>query len=463
MGRMNQTNQTSQERPGGPAGLRGTGLRGTGLRNAEDLLQYEKTLDCVHCGLCLAACPTYEQHGREGTGPRGRIYLMRGLAEESIEPTPEVTRDLDLCLVCRACEPVCPSGVQFAEMMEFVRSDILAPARPRTMGGRIQRLFLTRLVGNQRLLRLVFWSLSVYQRSGLRTLLRRYGTLKYLSPDLDLRDQLLPEIPSRRDRRRLPSTFEARSTRRGRVALLEGCVAPILLGPVNHSTARLLAEQGFDVAVPARRTCCGALGAHFGELESARIMARQTVRAFTRLGPVDAVLVNSAGCGALMKEYGRLMAEWGKASDADRRAAAGFASKVRDVSEFLVEEGIRRPSGRVDAKVAYADACHLAHAQGVADAPRALLDSIPGLERVELDRADRCCGAGGLYNALHPRESQQLLEGKIADLKRSGATILATANPGCLLQWRSGIEQHGLDIEVVHPVELADRAAEPGC
>ena len=429
-----------------------------GLSSAARLIQYQKTLDCVHCGLCLPACPTYEQHGRESTGPRGRIYLMRGLAEGALEPDPTVMRDLDLCLVCRACEPVCPSGVRFGEMMEFVRSEVLEPARPKSIGLRLRRLFLDQVMPRPWLLGLLAKLLWLYQRSGLRPLLRRYGVLRFLSEDLQSRDDLLPQIPPRRERKRLPALTRVESTKRGRVALLEGCVAPLLLGRTNRATARVLAHQGFEVVVPRKSTCCGALHAHFGGLDRARELAQRTIRAFRELGPVDAVIVNSAGCGAMLKEYGRLLREASGLSEEERLAAEHFGSRVKDVTEFLVEQGLRPPGRRLDVRVAYADACHLAHGQGVRSAPRQLLEAIPGVVLAPLARSDRCCGAGGLYNALHPQESGALLDGKIAELRTSQAEILATANPGCQLQWRSGVERAKLDVEVMHPVELFDRA-----
>jgi len=436
-----------------------SGETSTGGRTSpSSLMQLQKTLDCVHCGLCLPACPTYEQHGRESTGPRGRIYLMRGLAEGAIEPDATVMRDLDLCLVCRACEPVCPSGVRFGEMMEYVRSEVLEPARPPTLGRRMRRLFLDRALPRPFLLRRMAGALWLYQRSGLRALLKRYGVLRYFSEELALRDELLPFIPRRRERRRLPAVTGAESTRRGRVALLEGCVAPILLGRTNRATARVLAHQGFEVVVPRRGACCGALHAHFGTLDQARSLALKTIQTFRELGPIDAVIVNSAGCGALMKEYGRLLGEARDLTEEQRLAALRFGSRVKDVTEFLVEQGLRPPGQRLELRVAYADACHLAHGQGVRSAPRQLLEAIPGLELAPLQRSDRCCGAGGLYNALHPRESAELLERKLEELVTSRAQVLATANPGCQLQWRAGVERAGLDVEVLHPVELFDRA-----
>ncbi len=429
------------------------------IRSRVDLIQYGRALDCVHCGLCLPACPTYDLFAREGTGPRGRVYLMRGLAEGEIRPAPTVLRDLDLCLVCRACEPVCPSGVRFGEMMEFCRAHILEPARPPGRGLRLRRFVARHLFNRPRLLHALAVLLLLYDRLGLRRLLCSYGVLEYFSPELALRDSFLPRIPRWSERRRLPRRTAARGATRGRVALLEGCVAPLLLGRVNHATARVLAEQGFEVLVPRRRTCCGALSAHFGQLGAARAAARRTIAAFQALGPIDAVLSNSAGCGAMMKDYGRLLEEAEGASAAEVRAAHGFAARVRDVTEFLADQGIRPVPGRVEARVAYAAACHLAHAQRVTAAPLELLRAVPGLELVPLERADRCCGAGGLYNALHPRESLALLEAHVEDLRRSGADTLATANPGCLLQWRAGVERAGLAVEVCHPVELLDRAA----
>ncbi len=433
-------------------------MSGASIQSKHDLVQYQKTLDCVHCGLCLPACPTYELLGREGTGPRGRIYLLRGLAEGAIEPTENVQRDLDLCLVCRACEPVCPSGVRFGEMMEFGRSRLLEPHRAPTWANRLRRIAVRHLLPFPRRLRAVAWMLAAYEALGVRGLLRRYGTLKYLAPDLDLRDRLLPDMPTAERRRPLEGYHSSIGERRGRVALLEGCVQPLLLGDTNRATVRVLTEQGYDVMIPSRRTCCGALSAHFSAADVAESAAVRTIRSFKELGPVDAVLVNSAGCGAMMKEYGRLLREAPHAAADDRRAAEGFSSRVMDVTEFLMREGLRPIRGTFETTVAYADACHLAHAQGVRAAPRDLLRAVPGVTLVELDDSDRCCGAAGLFNALHPNESMALLRARLAALAKSGAKVLATANPGCILQWRAGIRIAGLDVEVIHPIEAVARA-----
>lgn len=428
------------------------------IRSGADLAEYEKTLDCVHCGLCLASCPTYELFGRETTSPRGRIYLMRGLVEGAIEPSEAVVKDLDLCLVCRACEPVCPSGVHYGELMEFTRHHFLEPARPQTLEQRAKRFALRSLIPYPRRLRLVAWLLALYEGLGIRSLLQRYGVLAYLSPRTALRDRLLPPMPRAKERRRLPKQRLSGPGHRGRVAMLEGCVMPLLLGKTNRATMRVLAQQGFEVVIPKSDVCCGALGAHFGQLDVARKTALRAIEAFQSCGPVDAIIVNSAGCGAAMKEYGRLLEGVPGVTPQQQQAAREIGAKVKDVSEFLAAQGIREPGGRCDAKVAYADACHLAHAQGVKAPPRDLLKAIPGVDLVPLERSDRCCGAAGLYNVLEPEASQKLLDGKLAELKASGANIVATANPGCMLQYAAGLRNENSQVEVLHPIELFDRA-----
>lgn len=429
-----------------------------GIHSREDLLQMERALDCVHCGLCLPACPTYELLGRESASPRGRIYLMRGLAEGTVAPEDDVVRDLDQCLVCRACEPVCPSGVEYGAMMEFTRSNVLEPVRKKTLKQRVKRWFLRSVLPHPAKLRRVADLLGMYHGSGVRGLLRKYGVVRFLSEALDLRDQLLPPLPPARERKGLPRTTPAKGARRGRVAFLEGCVMPILLGSINRATVRVLSNQGFDVDVIEPRGCCGALSAHFGQLDLARSAALKLVRACADLGDVDAIVVNSAGCGAAMKEYGRMLDDQSGLSAMDKAAAHAFASKVKDVTEFLAEQGLRGTPRESKAKVTYADACHLAHAQRVTAQPRDLLRAIPGLTLVELARPDRCCGAAGLYNALHPKESLALLSERMTDVEHSGASVLVSANPGCLLQWRAGVRMRRLDVEVVHPLELIDRA-----
>ena len=406
---------------------------------------YQGTLDCVHCGLCLSSCPTYRETGRETSSPRGRVYLMRGVAEGTIPLGRTVAEEMHLCLGCRACETACPSGVKYGSMLEATRDAVArAGLRPGATPV-IERFALKHLVPHRVRLRAVVSLFAIAQRVGLDRLV-----LPLLPARLRDAHGLLPAIPPTRSRRRLPEITPAEGERRGRVALLEGCVMAELFGDVNRATIRVLARNGFDVVVPREQTCCGALLAHAGELDEARALARRNVSAFAAGDgePLDAVVTNSAGCGAALREVDHWLPGEG----------APLASMTRDVCEFLDAVGLRPPPGRVDARVCYDDPCHLIHAQGVADAPRRLLAAVPGIELVPHVDAAACCGAAGTYNLTQPEMSAAVLEAKMKCLEAAAPEIVATGNPGCMLQIRAGARARQLAMSVVHPIELLDRA-----
>lgn len=403
---------------------------------------YAKSLDCVHCGLCLSSCPTYRVTGRERSSPRGRIYLMRGVAEGRI-PLAEATADeAFLCLGCRACETACPSGVQFGQMLELTRDQVdragLRPAVPRGL----ERMALRQLVAHPRRLRVAFDLLRVAQRLGLDRLAARW-----LPGALANAAGLLPPVPARRERAAPPERTPAEGTRRGRVALLSGCVARELFADVNRATVALLARNGFEVWVPRTQGCCGALHAHAGDLAAARGLARHNLGAFGE-HDVDALVTNSAGCGAAMRDAPHWLGDEGRA----------LASKVVDVCEWLDDQGLVAPLGPVPGRLCYDDPCHLVHGQRVSAAPRRLLARIPSLECVEHDDPGACCGAAGTYNLTQPAMSAAVLERKLQSLAAADPDWIATGNPGCLMQIRRGAAQRGLRARVLHPVELLERS-----
>lgn len=408
---------------------------------------YEMSLDCVHCGLCLPACPTYRETGRESSSPRGRIYLMRAIAEGRA-PLGEAARDeMYLCLGCRACETACPSGVQYGSLLELSRAEIERSAPRRGVAKMIERFALRAVVPHARRLRAAMSGLALAQRLRLdglaATVARRLGLVRLA--DLAAR---APRVPPRADRAPLPAFTPASGERRGRVAFFVGCVMPELFGAVNHATVRVLARNGFDVFVPAGQGCCGALHAHAGDRDVALELARRNLAAF-RADDFDALVVNSAGCGAALRDLGRWLPGVGEA----------LAAKVRDVSEVLVEAGIRRPSGAPrPLRVCYDDPCHLIHGQRVADAPRALLSAIPGVTLVPHDDPGSCCGAAGIYNLTHPEMSEAVLERKMRALLAAAPDVIASGNPGCLMQIQSGAARRGMRARVVHPIELLDEA-----
>jgi glycolate oxidase iron-sulfur subunit len=408
---------------------------------------------CVHCGLCLAYCPTFSELGTEMDSPRGRIFLVKSLAEGRIQLTDSTAEHLDLCLGCRACETVCPSGVPYGQLIEAARAEI-ERQRP---GPPLRRLFrwmnFSLLLAHPRMLRLAAAGLRVYQVSGLRSLLRTSGLLQLLPAPLRHWEPLLPELPSAADRAPLPEVTPARGARRVRVGLLTGCIQQVAFGPHNRATARVLARNGAEVVAPRAQACCGALHAHAGEHGTALDLARRTIEVFER-ADVEAVIVNTSGCGAHMKAYGLLLA----GDPAWRDRAARFASRVRDVSEFLAEQPLRGSLVPVERTVTYHDPCHVVHGQKIRTQPRALLAQVPGLRVVELKEADWCCGSAGTYNLTQPEMATRLQERKIAHVLATGADAVVTANPGCIIQIAQGLAAKGSPVQVLHIVEILDQA-----
>jgi glycolate oxidase iron-sulfur subunit len=387
---------------------------------------YPGTLDCVHCGLCLPSCPTYRETGRETSSPRGRVYLMRGVAEGRIPLGAAVAEEAYLCLGCRACETACPSGVKFGALLEGTRAAVEQAGLRGGLEKRIETFALRRVLPRPRRLALAVRALALAQRLGVGRLARR------LPRRLADAWQLLPEIPPAAARRRLPRAIPAEGTRRGRVALFEGCLMPELFGLVNAATARVLAKNGFEVVVPEGQGCCGALHRHAGDPDFAAALERRNLAAFEG---VDAIVVNSAGCSAALRE-------------------GALAARVRDVCEFLDAAGLVAEPPRREGTLCYDDPCHLVHAQGIADAPRRLLAQVPGLRLVAHDDPASCCGAAGIYNLTHPEMSRAVLERKLRALAAADPDWIATGNPGCLMQLAAGARARGLRARVVHPVEL---------
>jgi glycolate oxidase iron-sulfur subunit len=412
----------------------------------------EDVAACVHCGLCLEACPTYKELRVEADSPRGRLYLIRGLIEKKVEPGPAVLTHLDRCLDCRACETACPSTVKYGEILEKTRT-ALQPGRAPSPAGTLARWLAFRVVlPSRRAQAVVFKLLWLAQTLGLtrvgaalarwRLLPRRLAAL-LVSP---------PRVPFRSFRARQAATvFPARGERRMRVALFTGCVADHLYAEVNEATVRVLTENGCEVELVAAERCCGALHIHNGARDQARALARENVRAFAADG-FDAVVSNAAGCGAELRHYGALLP--------GEPAAAAFGARVRDVAELLVELGIRPPPATEapETRVAYDEPCHLLHAQKVSDPPKQLLRAVGGLALVQLDEADACCGGAGAYFLQQPALSAQVTARKLEAIRRSGAQVVATGNPGCLMQIGNAVRAAGLPVRVAHPVVLLAEA-----
>jgi len=423
------------------------------VKAREKILRYDRSLDCVHCGLCLQACPTYKMTGRESSSPRGRIYLMRALAEGRLEETAENVSEIDACLVCRACEPVCPSGVQYGEMMELTR-DLIETGSARARFPRwLKRVLFRKVLPHPHRLRMLTDAVGLLQWTGLSTVSRKLGIPGLFGRRTALRDAMAPKVPAP-DRRSVPSVVsEPTGDARATVGFLVGCVAHELLPDANRAAISVLQRNGCRVICPSRRPCCGALAGHFGDLDAARRLARETIVAFESGPTLDAIVVSSAGCASAMKEYDRLFG----AEPSWQRRAEAFTRKVQDFSEFLVGLPWSPPTAGPPLRVAYDEPCHLLHAQRIQAPPRRLLQQTAGLTLVPFTGQEDCCGAAGLYTLTEPESSMQLLETKMAHVREADPDVLVTANPGCQLQLRSGAAHHTPKVEVLHLAELLDR------
>ena len=425
---------------------------GLNLFSGPDAPKEEDLYKCVHCGFCLQACPTYVETGLETESPRGRIALMKAVNEERIGITPTVFRHWDLCIQCRACEVACPSGVPYGRLIEATKAQVERYRRPRLLPRLAASVLLKRVLPSQRSLTALIAGLRLYQRSGLRRLVRWSRVLRLVSARLASLEASAPEVPRSRFKA-AGQVVSAAGERRARVALLSGCVMPLIHGPEMHAVTRVLARNGCEVVVPKAQVCCGAINSHSGDLDTARELARRNVDVFLQAG-VDAVVVASAGCGIRMKEYGELLEDDPEyAGKAER-----LSTQVKDIHEFLVGLPFVPPAGRLDHRVTLQDSCHLAHAQRITEAPRALLHSIPGVEVVEMANSSRCCGAGGTYTITQRDFSLRLLDNKMNAVEDTGADVLATANPGCHMQLRQGIQRAGLSMEVRYVTDLLDES-----
>lgn len=417
-------------------------------------IDYRRFLDCVHCGLCTSACPTYLETGNENDSPRGRIYLMRGVTDGRLPLTTEVRRHLELCLDCRACETACPSGVQYGKLIEPFRVAMEQTGdRDQKSHDWFHRWILFSLFPYPERMRKALWPARAAQWLGLDRLAKGLGLTRLLPPRLRQLVDMLP--PLEKSEPQLPVTLPAIGPRRARVALFTGCVADVMFRHTHWATARVLQQNGCEVVVPRSQGCCGAIHFHAGASAPARELADANVAAFDA-ADLDAVIVNVAGCGAMLNDYGH---HW---HDPRQPARAALAAKVQDVHEFLDRLGLVPPRGLLPLKATYHDACHLGHAQQIREAPRRLLAQIPGLELRELSEAELCCGAAGTYNLTEPEMAQRLSRRKMANILRTGATTVVTANAGCLLQIAREARAEGQPLSIVHPMDLLDASYRGG-
>jgi glycolate oxidase iron-sulfur subunit len=405
--------------------------------------------DCVHCGFCLPACPTYVLWGEEMDSPRGRIYMMKKSALGEAPLDQRFRLHMDNCLGCMACMTACPSGVQYNKLIEDTRAQVERNIPRSTSDGLFRKLLFATFPYVKRL-RLLALPMLIYQRSGLQRLVRATGLLRLLPRRLAQMEALLPPVP-KGFMRGLPARVSAAAPRR-RVGMLAGCVQQVFFQHVNEATARVLAAEGCEVVIPQAQPCCGALMLHSGLDEQAAALARTMIAAF-EAADVDTIVINAAGCGSTMKEYGHLLRD----DPAWAARAAAFSAKCKDIAEVLCELPPRAPRHPLAMRVAYHDACHLRHAQAIYAEPRQLLATIPGLEVAEIDEASLCCGSAGVYNLLHPEPANQLGDRKVENLLATKAEAVISANPGCLLQLMSGLRRRGLAaMPAFHMVELLD-------
>ena len=396
---------------------------------------------CVHCGLCLPNCPTYLQTGYEAESPRGRIHLIAALNEGRVAVNDAYRTHLELCLVCRNCESVCPSGVKFGRIMEAGRAQLYERASLSPGERLFRRVAFRELLPHPGRLRALFGALLIYQRSGLQRLVR---ASRLLPGVLAQAESLLPGLPAPFSPRW--EVYPAEGQRRYRVGMFTGCVMPLVYGPVHAATLRVLRHNGCEVHIPRQQVCCGALNVHGGEQQVTRELARKNLEAFLGRG-LDAIVVNSAGCGAIMKEYGELL---------ESAEAAEFARLTRDVSEFLASIQLEPFRRAVHRGVTLQESCHLVHAQRITQAPRTLLAAIPGLELRDMAHPELCCGSAGLYMLTQQEMSTRILDQKMGEIASTGVQTIVTANPGCMMQLQRGIRRAGLAAEVKHVVELLD-------
>jgi glycolate oxidase iron-sulfur subunit len=406
-------------------------------------IDYELFLDCVHCGLCTSACPTYLELGQEADGPRGRIYLMRAVTDGRLDLNAEVRRHLDLCLDCRACESACPSGVQYSKLIEPFRIQMARSGIPNHRLSWLERLMLFHITPYAGRMRRLLAPVRWLQKIGMDRLIDRIGLPRVLPRSLRQMHEMLPRLKQHYGR--LPEVLPAEGPRRARVALFTGCAADAFFPETNLHTARVLQKNGCEVWIPRNQVCCGALHYHAAHPEAAQQLAQTNIDLFSNsANSFDALIVNAAGCGAMLKEYGHLL---------HNRAAETLAAKVRDISEFLVELGPIKPKHPVPIRAVYHDACHLCHGQQIRRQPRQLLEMIPELKLLPLNETEVCCGAAGSYNLTEPEMAERLGQRKVENIIQADIDAVFAGNVGCLLQIGRYLRRQSSPVWVAHPID----------
>jgi glycolate oxidase iron-sulfur subunit len=410
-----------------------------------------KWADCVHCGMCLESCPTYELTGQEQHSPRGRVHLIKSVAEGKLEVNEQFMDPVYACLDCRACTTACPADVDVGGLIEEARGQIRQAMPLKGWKGVVSKTFLEGLFPHPNRLNTLGGMLKFYQKSGAQTLVRKTGLIKVMPKHLVEMEAIMPEIKqSVRQKYKNEEVIKAKGETKHEVSMLTGCVMDVMFGEINDATINVLTRNGNDVVIPKNQTCCGALHVHSGDREMGRKLAKQNIEAFK---DSDKVIVNAAGCGCMMKDYPELFHE-----DPEWRAKAEeFSDKVDDISKYLHETGYEKPKAVMNTRITYHDACHLAHGQGVREEPRELLLNIPGVEMVHMPNSDRCCGSAGIYNITNPEMAGAVLESKMQNVP-DDVEMISMGNPGCMLQMAMGVQKYGKNQRVVHTVQLLDWA-----
>lgn len=405
---------------------------------------------CIHCGMCLAVCPTYDLTGLERSSPRGRIRLIKNVAEGDLPITDLFAEEMDFCLDCQACQSVCPAGVQFGQLVEASRAQISEAGKDR--GRFTKRLFFRHIFPSHRRLKLLARLLRIYQKY-LRAIVYKSGLIRFLPQSLLIIEPLAPEVSPKFSDQILNEVIHPEGLVKYRVGFLKGCLMNTMFAEINRDTVDVLLANHCEVVMPRDQVCCGSLAAHNGDFEIAKKQAKKNIDVFLA-HQLDAIVINSAGCSAFMKEYGHLL----NRDEEYRERANTLAKMVKDIHEFLVEIDYKKPDHPVHKKVTYHDACHLAHTQNILAEPRKIIQSVPGIEFVELSESTWCCGSAGIYNIVRNDDSMKILERKINNILQTDAEIVLAANPGCAVQIEYGLKQKGSKIKVMNPMTLLKMA-----
>ena len=418
-----------------------------------DIPSYDFITNCMHCGLCLPTCPTYALTGLEKSSPRGRIRLIKAVADGDLEITQGFVDEMNFCLDCQACETACPAGVKYGSLVESARAQIYRQQKVSWFERGLKWFFFEKVLSSKRNLKRIAKALRMYQRGGVEWILNRTGIMKMLAPKMAKLQHLSPRINEKFFDESFPEVIRPVGNAQHRVAFLSGCIMNVAFADVNRDTIEVLLHNGCEVVVPRMQECCGSLQAHNGDFETARKLARHNIDVFLQ-HDFEAIVINSAGCGAFMKEYGHYLADDREYSE----RSALLSRKVKDLTEFLVSIDFKKPGHPFNKRVAYHDACHLAHAQRITAEPRAILEAIPGIDLVDLPEASWCCGSAGIYNVVHYEDSMQLLSRKMKNVESTHAELIVASNPGCIAQMKLGLDLFECTGEIIHLATLLNRA-----